>query len=248
MPNWQPNWQDVRWLQKLEFTFGGTPTSARPGDLPPANAPEGKLARWEDYQARTGGEGWDYQRRKGWSITWVFQGAASDPLVRDLQNAGIGVEYNNDWSSRAEHMTQQGALVTRDDFDMWVFHMDDALAEFLEQLAQGVRARLDYSPASLDVLEEWLLERYPNPSAFMQPSESRVLDGAARYIGETCRKKAGGHWTIDLQDQKNAYFGLPVLTGYRSPAAPISLATASTHRRTGSYLRTVLENIKAEAH
>lgn len=144
-------------------------------------------------------------------------------------------------------MTQQGALVTRDDFDMWVFHMDDALAEFFERLPHGVRERLDYSPQSLDALEAWLLEQYPNPRALMQPSESHVLDGAARYIGETFRKNAGGHWTIDLDDQKNAYFGLPVLTGYRSPAAPISLATASTHRRTGSYLRTVLENIMSES-
>ncbi len=36
----------------------------------------------------------------------------------------------------------------------------------------------------------------------MQPSDSRVLDGAARYIGETFWKNAGGNWTIDLEDQK----------------------------------------------
>lgn len=153
---------------------GGAATSARPGELPPANTLEGKAMRWEEYQARTGGEGWDYQRwsrvydlnlerakqanaaadafaqqlgfgqrevtvkvdgeprrldiadvglqigfeyktgyqtrtadnmselqrdailvKQGWSINWVFQGTASEPLVRDLESAGIGVEYNN---------------------------------------------------------------------------------------------------------------------------------------------------------
>src|SRR5579859_1993494 len=128
-------------------------------------------------------------------------------------------------------MTQQGALVTRDDFDMWIMHMDDALAEFFDRLPEGVRERLDYSAQSLDALEGWLLEQYSAPRDLMAPSESQVLDGAARYIGETFRKTAGGHWTIDLENRKNAYFGLPVLTDAQSPTSPFSLATAATHRR-----------------
>jgi hypothetical protein len=137
-------------------------------------------------------------------------------------------------------------LTSRDDFDMWVFHMDDALTEFFDRLPAELRQHLDYSPESLDVLEAWLLEHYSGPQALMVPTESTMLDGVARYIGETFRRTAGGHWTIDLEDQKNAYFGLPVLTGYRAPIAPISLATAATHRRTGKYLRSVLENVANE--
>ena len=139
-------------------------------------------------------------------------------------------------------MSERAALTTRDDFEMWVTHMYDALAEFLEQLPENVRRKLDYSPASLDVLESWLLEHYGSPQDLLVPAESRTLDGAARYIGETFRKKVGGHWTIDLDNPKNVYFGLPVLTNPVTPVAPFGLTTASTHRRKGNYLRTALEN------
>lgn len=138
-------------------------------------------------------------------------------------------------------MTRQ-ALSSQDDFELWVFKMEDALNEFFVQLPDDVRRGLDFSPASLDVLETWLLERYPSPRSLLATSEKYTLDGAARYIGETLRKNVGGHWTIDLDNPKNAFFGLPILTGYRIPDSPHSLATASMDRRTGSYLRTVLEN------
>jgi len=138
------------------------------------------------------------------------------------------------------------ALTTRDDFEVWIVHMDDALAEFFDQLPEDVRRSLDYAPRSLDSLERWLLDRYSSPQALLAPSESTTLDGAARYVGETFRRTIGGRWTIDLDNKKNAYFGLPVLVGYRTPVAPMSLVTASTHRRIGAYLRTVLENTAAD--
>ncbi len=143
-------------------------------------------------------------------------------------------------------MTQQPASTKRDDFEFWIIHMDDALDEFFDQLPQDVRRNLDYSPRSLDVLERWLLDHYSGSQALLVPSESKTLDGAARYIGETFRKTIGGYWTIDLDNPKNVFFGLPVLTGYRVPTAPITLATTSTHRRTGTFLRTVLENTAAD--
>jgi hypothetical protein len=138
-------------------------------------------------------------------------------------------------------VTEQ-ALSSRDDFELWVFKMEDALEKFLGQLPEDVRRSLDYSPASLDALEKWLLERYTSPQLMLAPDEKDILDGAARYIGETFRKNVGGYWEIDLDNPKYVFFGLPILTGFRVPESPHSLATASTHRRTGTYLRTVLEN------
>ena len=139
-------------------------------------------------------------------------------------------------------MTERTALSTQDDFELWIFKMDDDLDDFVAQLPEDVRRRLDFSPGSLYVLEKWLLERYPAHQSLLAESEKYLLDGTARYIGETFRKNAGGHWTIDLDNPQNAFFGLPTLTGYRVPVAPHTLATTATHRRTGSFLRTVLEN------
>jgi hypothetical protein len=134
------------------------------------------------------------------------------------------------------------ALSTRDDFDMWIFKMDDDLDNFLARLPDNVRRSLDFSPGALDVLEKWFLDNYPTHLSLLEPSETPTLDGVARYIGETFRKHAGGHWTIDLDNPQNAFFGLPTLTGYPVPVAPHTLATTALHRRTGNVLHTVLDN------
>jgi hypothetical protein len=144
------------------------------------------------------------------------------------------------------------ALSTRDDFEYWLMDMDDALERFLSGLAPHIKEKLNFSPSSLDALEAWILERYPSTQAMLGRDQSRLVDGAARYIGETFRKALGGRWDIELDDPKYVYFGVPIFTGFEekpTPVCPLTLATASANRRTGKYLRTVLENmIKRRAH
>lgn len=133
---------------------------------------------------------------------------------------------------------------TRDDFEYWLADMDDALERFLDSLPAQLRGELDYSIASLDPLEQWILDRYASTKAMLEPTESGVVDGLARYIGETLRKQVGGHWDIRLDDPKYAFYGLPELTGFgarSTPEAPITLATAAADRRTGHYIRKIAE-------
>ena len=138
---------------------------------------------------------------------------------------------------------------TRETFEVWIVAMDDVLDEFMAALPAPIRARLDYSPESLDVVENWLIEHFETPEA-LRAAETLNLDGAARYIGETLRKNLGGHWTVELDDPKFVYHGLPILTGFKgenSPFSPHSLTSAATDRRTGTYLRTILNNVKKRA-
>ena len=135
----------------------------------------------------------------------------------------------------------------RENFEEWLFEMDDALDRFVDGIAEPTRSQLDFSPASLDVLEAWVLERYRSPEELMKAEAKNVLDGVARYIGEAYRKQIGGRWQIRLDDPRYAFFGLPELTGFSerpTPICPHSLATAMTDRRNGTYLRTVLENAR----
>lgn len=137
-------------------------------------------------------------------------------------------------------------LVTRDDFEYWLADMDDALDRFLERLPAQMRQQLDYTAASLDTLESWVLTTYPSTQAMVERDQAQIVDGAARYIGETFRRAVGGRWDIDLKNRKNVFFGVPILTGFEerpTPVSPLALATASADRRTGTFLRTVLENI-----
>lgn len=131
----------------------------------------------------------------------------------------------------------------REDFQYWLADMDDAIERFMDGLPAEVRERLDFSPDSLDVLEAWILQRYASTQEMLASSESRVVDGLARYIGETFRKAIGGHWEIRLDDPKYVFYGMPQLTDFwdkPTPVGPLSLATASADRRTGRFLSGVL--------
>ena len=131
----------------------------------------------------------------------------------------------------------------REDFEYWLADMDDAIEQFLDSLPPEVTERLDFSPGSLDVLEAWILRRYASTEEMLAPSESRVVDGLARYIGETFRKAIGGHREIRLEDPKYVFYGKPQLTGFwekPTPVCPLPLATTSADRRTGRFLSGVL--------
>ena len=133
----------------------------------------------------------------------------------------------------------------RENFQYWLAEMDSALERFLESLPPGVSQRLDFKPESLAVVEEWIIERYPSISAMLALSEREIVDGLARYIGETFRKVIGGRWEIRLDDPNYVYHGRPQLTGFSdtpTPISPHSLATASADRRTGRFMSGVLSS------
>jgi hypothetical protein len=132
----------------------------------------------------------------------------------------------------------------RDLFENWLAHMDDALAEFFARLPPAVGEALDYTPSSLDALEAFLLERYPDVESIKADPEPN-LDGAARYVGEVFRRTIGGAWRMRDDDPSYVYAGLPELTFLRArdtPACPITLAATALRRRTGTFLSTVLTN------
>ncbi len=132
---------------------------------------------------------------------------------------------------------------TRDDFEQWLFDMDECIEEFLAFLPSDVQKRLDYSPSSLSTLESWLLTKYARVKEIMLDSERSTLDHASRYVGETFRKNIGGIWTIDQDNRDNAFYRIPVLQKKDLwTECPVTLVTASLDRRTGRYIEKVLQN------
>ena len=131
--------------------------------------------------------------------------------------------------------------MTDAEFQRWLSSMDDGLREFFEELPDAVSSKLDYSIDSLDVLEAWLLERYPTFEAGVEETEAPIIDGAGRYIGETFRKHAGGRWSIE---RNNLFAGFPVITDFGGgiPECPHTSATASLDRREGDYISSSLRN------
>ena len=132
----------------------------------------------------------------------------------------------------------------QDQFESWLAHMDDALAEFVARLPTALQGALDYAPASLARLEAFLIDRYASVDAIKADREP-YLDGAARYVGEVFRRHIGGRWRLRDDDPKYVYAGLPELTfvaARDTPVCPLTLVSASLDRRTGKFITTVFEN------
>lgn len=129
------------------------------------------------------------------------------------------------------------------DFESWLALMEEKLELLRSLVPDGVRARLDFSPESLEALERWLLKNYPNPAALRAPEQLDVYDGAVRYVGQTYLKTLGGDWDILLDDPDYVFHGLPIICGFSAVRdCPHSLVTAALDRRRGTFLRTILEN------
>lgn len=132
-----------------------------------------------------------------------------------------------------------------DQFQVWLMDMSDAIERFRLSIPADVAARLDLSPESLTVLEEFLLASYRTVDDVKRQSEAKLVDGMARYVGQVFRKHLGGKWTIDFADKANAFYGLPQLTGMtgqRAQICPLTLITASVDRRTAKFIRTIFDN------
>ena len=128
--------------------------------------------------------------------------------------------------------------------------MSDAIDRFCQSLPQSVSARLDFLPESLNVLEGFALEKYGSVDQIKQQSEAKVVDGMARYVGQVFRKHFGGKWMIDYSDPKNAFYGLPQLSGMagqRTQACPLTLVTSSVDRRTGKFIKTIFDSYQQRA-
>jgi hypothetical protein len=78
----------------------------------------------------------------------------------------------------------------------------------------------------------------------MRAAENAQLwDGLARYVGSTCRRNIPQlKWNIELVDENDVHFNVPVLIlpgSQRSPLCPLSLVTAALDRQVGNYMSTV---------
>lgn len=174
----------------------------------------------------------------GWDMTWVIDGFASEPVREALTEAVSTIASDKCFGDNRI----MDKILKREQFEYWLAHMDDALEAFFKELPDDIRQQLDYTSDSLDDLEAWILDTYPSTQSMLETDQAHIVDGIARYIGETFRKTLGGYWSIEL-DPDYAFYGLPVFyfKNGRGPVCPPTLATASASRRNGTYLRAVLE-------
>lgn len=128
-------------------------------------------------------------------------------------------------------------------FTDWVDYLPEFIKEFQAMLDADLSDLMDYSPESLDLVEEWILTRYANTDEMLPTAERRTVNLLACYVGETMRRSRGGEWQLQ-SDPDQVFYGLPViLMSDGDFDCPLTLVTASADRRTGNVLRTVIAQI-----
>lgn len=131
--------------------------------------------------------------------------------------------------------------VQSDEFQVWLAHHDDFLAELRAEAPPALRP-LEPVPASLDGVEAWLLKRFPTIDAARAPEAARTINRFAVHLGETFRLALDLRWHLDTVPD-SVFFNLPVLRGPAVAAiCPLTLTTAATSRRRGDYWSTILAN------
>lgn len=131
-------------------------------------------------------------------------------------------------------------------FEEWLGFMPEALENWMKELTPELRKQLDYSIDSLAILEEWLVQEFPDARSALTGENFLIGDGAARYVGETFRHNFGGTWGMDVHDPNSLVFGTPSMRGFPKggpPIAPLRLVSNALQERTGRYFAFIAENL-----
>lgn len=130
-------------------------------------------------------------------------------------------------------------LHSHDELQRWL--ADEV--EVREELEELMGVELDVDERSLDVLESFLLARYRTVDDALRLDQRAVLDAAARHVGLVLLLLVdNARWDIEVDDPDDVFYELPVIRFPNGDAeCPLSLCTACLERRTGSYLRGVVE-------
>lgn len=81
-------------------------------------------------------------------------------------------------------MNQEQRAAYEEKFRTWVSTIDQVVDQWIETLPDTVRTRLDFTPESLTVLEQYLLERFESPMDAYNSENSSTIDSASGYIGK----------------------------------------------------------------
>lgn len=129
----------------------------------------------------------------------------------------------------------------------WISCIPDKMNRFTHEFAGNNHLILDYTMASLNDLEMWILSHYQDANELLD--DSSMLDYLTIYIGETFRGYLDGEWSIDLRDNENAPYPVLLLmdTANRgeTQVSPMALATECISRNKGNYINGILFNYVA---
>ena len=133
---------------------------------------------------------------------------------------------------------------TKENCKEWISRISDKMDKFTKEFAGNNHLLLDYTMASLNDLERWILSHYQDANELLD--DSSTLDYLTIYIGETFRGYLGGEWSIDLRDNENAPYPVLLLMDTANKGetqiAPMAIATECISRNKENYISGILFN------
>jgi hypothetical protein len=108
-----------------------------------------------------------------------------------------------------------------DNYTWWLNIMPDEMPR-LSILPKEIRDRLDYSLGSLDVIEKYIVSNY-TVAELKDRKNKFARDLFVRYIGETFRRNVPElFWAFEARNEKDAYYGIPVLMTIAEGVPPMT--------------------------
>lgn len=127
-----------------------------------------------------------------------------------------------------------------DSFHWWISSIPDFIDQLEEKLPDQIYAKLDGSIDSLEILGTYLIE-HETIESLQQKRE--LWDGLASYVGIIYEKRVlAAKWSMELQDSKNVYYGIPVLrAGQITTFAPHYEITTMLARKQPDFLSVLVK-------
>jgi hypothetical protein len=96
-----------------------------------------------------------------------------------------------------------------DDFEWWITCIPDKIIRLEKLVSKDLFDKLDFSIESLEILGEYIVQTV-SISGLQKNKE--LWDCYASYIGTSYRRNVPtAQWFIELNDDKNIYYGVPSL-------------------------------------
>lgn len=134
-------------------------------------------------------------------------------------------------------------VYTLDAFKKWIEEIPEKLKKVTGEFATNNKLKLDYSIASLDAIEKWILKHYDVATDLKDDED--ILDMLALYVGETYMKFIGGEWHLETENDKSLFYQQIVMkyeedaeSAYRSSRA---LCTSCISRKRGTLISSTLK-------
>lgn len=139
-------------------------------------------------------------------------------------------------------MTKEEKQRREEDFEWWITCIPDKIEKLKSELPKKVSEKLDFSLESLDILEGFIIKNF-TVDYLKSEHGSDILDRFSSYFGSSIKKLIPStKWHCELENDKDIYFGLPVLISSSDSAlSPYHLPITAIIRKKGDFISTIVK-------